>query len=344
MNSRERFLAACRCEPVDRPPVWLMRQAGRYLPEYQGLRAKASFWDMVRTPELAVEATMQPLRRFGMDAAILFSDILPVLDAMGVDVRYGSEGPVIDPPVRSEADLARLRPIDAKTDLAYVGEAVSLLAAELHPETALIGFAGAPLTLAAYLIEGAGSRDLRRIKSLAYNQPELVHKVLAMLADAVADLLRFQVDCGVDAVQVFDTWSGLLSPEDYSDLALPYAKRVVGRVRELGKPVILYVRGAAANLEAAASSGCDVLSVDSSIRLQEARDRLGSKVALQGNLDPAELFGPAERIGERVHHLIDATRGTGHILNLGQGIVPDTPIEGVSEFVRSVKEYRESNR
>jgi len=318
-----------------------MRQAGRYLPEYQGLRAKASFWDMVRTPELAVEATMQPIRRFGMDAAILFSDILPVLGAMGVDVRYEEGGPVIDPPLRSEADLARLRPVDAKTDLAYVGEAVSLLAGELHPEVALIGFAGAPLTLAAYLIEGKGSRDLLRIKALAYNQPELVHHALSLLADAVVDLLRFQVENGVDAVQVFDTWSGLLSPEDYSDLALPYAKRVVQQIRELGKPVILYVRGAAANLEAAASSGCDVLSVDSSIQLREARERLGPNVALQGNLDPAELFGPAERIRRRVRRLIDATSGRGHILNLGQGLAPNTPMEGVSEFVRGVQEWQE---
>jgi uroporphyrinogen decarboxylase len=317
-----------------------MRQAGRYLPEYQKIREKASFWHMVRTPELAVEATLQPIRRFGMDAAILFSDILPLLSAMGVEIHYADGGPVIQPPVRVREDLARLRPVDTEVHLDYVGEAVRRLAGHLHPDVALIGFAGAPLTLAAYLVEGKGSRDLRTIKALAYNQPELVHEILALLADAVADLLRFQMDCGVDAVQVFDTWAGLLSPEDYGELALPYAKRVVERVRDLGKPVILYVRGAAAILEEAASSGCDVLSVDTSIRLHDARARLGPEVGLQGNLDPAELFGPVERIGERVRHLIDATGGRGHILNLGQGIPPQAPVEGVSAFVRSVQEWK----
>jgi len=320
--------------------VWLMRQAGRYLPEYQKLREKASFWHMVRTPDLAVEATLQPIRRFGMDAAILFSDILPLLSAMGVEVRYTDGGPVIHPPVRARGDLARLRPVDAQLHLDYVGETVRLLAGKLHPDVALIGFAGAPLTLAAYLVEGRASRDLQQIKALAYNQPELAHELLSLLADAVYDLLRFQIDCGVDAVQVFDTWAGLLSPEDYGELALPYARRVVERARKLGKPVILYVRGAAAILEDAASSGCDVLSVDTSIRIQDARERLGPKVGLQGNMDPAELFSPPERIGERVRRLINATGGRGHILNLGQGVPPEAPVEGVSAFVRGVQAWK----
>jgi uroporphyrinogen decarboxylase len=339
MNSRERFIAACRFENVDRPPVWLMRQAGRYLPEYRGLRADNSFWDMVRTPSLAIEATMQPIRRYGMDAGILFSDILPIIDAMGGQVRFDEGGPVIGKPVRTAADLAALKPFKASRDLPYVGEAVRGLVAQLHPERALIGFSGAPLTLAAYLVEGKGTKDLKQLKIMAYQQPELLKKLLEILAEGVADLLSFQVENGVDAVQVFDTWAGLLTPEDYRALAMPYQRLVVQALKARGVPVILYMRGLGSTLQDAASTGADVLSLDTSIELATARQILGNRTALQGNLDPIALFAPPPAVVERTRAQIAATGGQGHILNLGQGLVPDTPVEGVAAFVKAAQEW-----
>ncbi|MFH1809812.1 MAG: uroporphyrinogen decarboxylase [Pseudomonadota bacterium] len=339
MKARDRFVAACRFEKVDRPPVWLMRQAGRYLPEYRDLRQQHSFWDMVRTPALAIEATMQPIRRYGMDAGILFSDILPILDAMGAQVAFHEGGPVIGKTVRSAADLAALKPFVASRDLPYVGEAVRGLCEQLHPERALIGFSGAPLTLAAYLIEGKGSKDLKQLKTLAYREPALVHKLLQLLAEGVADLLSFQIECGVDAVQVFDTWAGLLTPEDYRSLALPYQRLVVELLKDKGVPVILYMRGYASNLEDAVSTGADVLSLDTSVDLGQVRTRLGTRVALQGNLDPIALFAPVESVVERTRSLIEGSLGQGHILNLGQGLVPETPVEGVAAFVNTAQEY-----
>lgn len=338
MNSRERFLAACRYQAVDRPPVWLMRQAGRYLPEYRALRQERSFWDMVRSPELATEVTLQPIRRFHMDAAILFSDILTIPDTIGAEVRFEEgAGPVIDQPIRSAADLDRLKVFEAARDVPYVGETIRRLAAKLHPETALIGFAGAPLTLAAYMVEGGSSRDLRELKTLAYRDPDLVHRLLDLLADAAANLLSYQVAAGADAVQLFDSWAGLLSPEDYAELALPYELKVVQKVQALDVPVLLYMRGSAGLLEAAASTGCDVLSVDQTLPIAEARKRLNGDVALQGNLDPVELLGPLDRIKRRVKHLIDGTGGQGHIVNLGQGVIPPTPPEAVGAFVEAVQ-------
>lgn len=339
MNSRERFLAACRRMPVDRPPVWLMRQAGRYLPEYREVRARHDFWEMMRTPGLAAEVTLQPIRRFGMDAAILFCDILVVLDALGVEVEYAKGGPVVRPLVRSEQDLERLRPVKAEESFGYVAEAVQSLGRELHPERALIGFAGAPFTLAAYLIEDGPSRSLEKLREVAVGSPGLYRGILETIADVVADLLALQVRAGVDAVQIFDTWAGRLPVDEYRKLALPYASRVVARLKELGVPVILYVRNAKDNLEAAASSGCQVLAIDSSIRLDEARKRLGSGQALQGNFPPADLHRPAGEIRSLVQTTIDSVGSTGYIVNLGEGLTPDSPIEGVGALVNAVMEW-----
>lgn len=338
MNSRQRMLAACRGEPLTRPPVWLMRQAGRYLPEYRALRQRHSFWEVVRTPEVAVEATMQPLRRFPLDAAIVFSDILVVLQAMGAEVGYPSGGPTIERIVDEQRGLAGLRPVDATRDLGFVGAAVRLLCERVHPTQAVIGFAGAPLTLAAYLIEGGGSRDLRHLKALAYRKPDMVAELLERVADVVADLLLLQVEAGADLVQIFDSWAVHLSPDDYRWLALPPLRRVVQRVRAAGRPVIVYLRGAASHLEAAASTGCDLVSVDSSLRLDEARRRLPANVGLQGNLDPAELLGPPARIREQVRALAAQGGPRGYIFNLGQGLVPDLPVEGVAACVQAVVE------
>lgn len=339
ISSRERFLAACRREPVDRPPVWLMRQAGRYLPEYQDVRRTRGFWDVVRAPSLAAEVTLQPLRRFQMDAAIIFSDILIVLDAMGVEVTYRPGGPLITPLVREELDLTRLREVNPARDFAYLARAIEQVTHELHPEKAVLGFAGAPFTLAAYLVEGGAGKNVSQLKALAYNKPELYATLASRIAEVVAGLLALQIDAGVDAVQIFDTWAGHLSPEDYETLALPYVRTIVSRLASRGTPLILYLRNAAGHLEAAARSGVDVISLDHSISLAEAVRRVGDKVALQGNLDPAELAGPPERIARRVGEMIAATQGTGHIVNLGQGLTPDTPIEGVAAFVEAVRRW-----
>lgn len=338
MNGRERMIAACRGEAVDRPPVWLMRQAGRHLPEYNKLRGAHSFWEMVRTPDLAAEVTLQPVRRYGMDAAVVFSDILIVLEAMGAEVRFAAGGPVLTEPVTTRAALERLRPVDPEVSFDYLDQVLRILARELHPTTALIGFAGAPFTLAAYLVEGQSSRDVRNLKALAYNDPELARDILTTLAGVVSDLLLLQVRAGADVVQLFDTWAGYLSPEDYETLSLPYNRMIVNNLREAGVPVILYLRNAAGHLEAAATTGCQVLSVDSSLRLADARRRLPSSVGLQGNLDPAELLGPPERIKQRINSLIADAAGGGYVVNLGQGVTPDVPISGVEALVSAVQE------
>jgi uroporphyrinogen decarboxylase len=338
MDCRERMLAACRGKTVDRPPVWLMRQAGRYLPEYRELRARHGFWDLVRTPCLAVEASLQPVRRFGMDAGILFSDILVVLDAMGVQVRYEEGGPTLCPQVRTAADLAELRAVVPESAFHYIAEAMTMLCAELHPQHAVVGFAGAPFTLAAYLVEGGPSRDVPSLKALAYRTPELYDAIAGSIADAVLGLLRAQVRAGADVVQIFDTWAGHLTPDDYEALALPYTHRVIEGLADLDVPVILYVRNAAGSLEHAAASGCQVLSIDGSIRLSDARARLDPRIALQGNFDPALLFAPAGRIISAVRGGIQSAGPLGYIVNLGQGLLPDTPLEGVETFVNAVRE------
>jgi len=340
MTSRERFLAACRDQATDRPPVWLMRQAGRYLPEYQRVRARHSFWDMVRTPELAAEVTLQPIRRFGMDAAILFSDILTVPASMGVSVEFAEGGPVLSPLLRSAEAVARLRRAEPEAAFAFVAGAVRELAARLRPETALIGFAGAPFTLAAYLVEGGPARSVDRVKQLAYVEPALYRELVDRVAAVVADLLLLQVRAGADAVQLFDTWSLHLGPDDYRELALPATRRVIARVRDEAPatPVILYVRNAAGLLEEAAASGCDVLSIDGSLRLAEAARRLPPGVALQGNIDPALLAASPERIRAEVRQAAAAVGRRGWIVNLGQGVRPETPVEGVAALVSAVQE------
>jgi uroporphyrinogen decarboxylase len=338
MSSRERLLAACRNQPVDRPPVWLMRQAGRYLPEYLAVRAKHSFWDVVRTPELAVEVTLQPLRRFAVDASIIFCDILVIPEAAGSGVVYGKGGPTMTHAFEGEDDIARLNDVDVAHSLSYVGDAVRLMCEHIHPRLGLYGFAGAPLTLAAYMVEGGPSKDLRHLKALAYHDPDMARRLLFGLADKVADLLRLQVEAGADVVQVFDSWAGLLTPDDYKSLALPAVRRVFARIADLDVPKVYYLRGAASHLMAAATAGADVLSIDQTLRLDQARALLGPDVPLQGNMDAAELLGPHDRIRVRIQDHHQQTGGQGWIVNLGQGLVPDIPPEGVKAFVDAVVE------
>ncbi len=338
ITCRERMLAACRGQAVDRPPIWLMRQAGRYLPEYRAVRKEHSFWEMVRTPELAVEVTLQPLRRFALDATIIFCDILVIPEAMGAGVQYKPGGPRMDNPFQGEDDLLRLDEVRVDQQLGYVADAVRLLCEKVQQDKAVIGFAGAPLTLAAYLVEGGPSKDLRKLKALAYREPDQAQRLLSGLADKVADLLRLQVEAGADIVQVFDSWAGLLCPDDYRALALPAVKRVFERIEDLDVPKVLYLRGAASHLLDAATAGADILSIDQTIRLDHARRLLGPDVVLQGNLDAAHLLGPRERIRREVRDMCAQVDGEGWICNLGQGLVPDIPPAGVEAMVDAVVE------
>ncbi|MSP91296.1 MAG: uroporphyrinogen decarboxylase [Myxococcales bacterium] len=337
---RTRFLAALSGAPVDRPPVWLMRQAGRYLPEYRAVRAEHGFLEMVHTPALAAEVTLQPVRRFDVDAAILFSDILTVPEALGVTVDFPDGGPTLRPLVRTAADLDRLDPSDMKRKLAYVGDALRATRAGLGNDHALLGFAGAPWTLACYLVEGQGSKSYEHIRTLVYRDPAMLRRLLDLLADAVADLLCLQLEAGADAVQLFDSWAGELRSPEYTEFVLPSTVRIVQRVHAAGGKVILFARHPGHLLDASLQAGADAYGLDGRIDLAHAARSAtrpdGSRPALQGNLDPVELFAPAAHIARRVREMHEATGGRGWIANLGHGVTPQTPIEGVAAFVAAV--------
>jgi uroporphyrinogen decarboxylase len=333
---RDLFLRACRREPVERTPVWIMRQAGRYLPEYRALRARHDFLAACRTPELACEITLQPVRRLDVDAAILFSDILLPLPGMGVDVEF-NPGPVIASPVRTRAQVDALRVPDAREATAEVLQAVRLLRREL--EVPLIGFAGAPFTLAAYLVEGRGSTSWSAWKEMLFAEPDTAHHLLGRCTATIASFLVEQVRAGAQAAMLFDTWAGILSPEDYAAFARPYARRVFDAVRaaEPTAPRIYYAGAAAGHLEALGEVGADVIGLDWRTSLADARRRLGDGLALQGNLDPAVLLGPRDLIAERVRRVLDSAPATGHVFNLGHGILPETAPEHAEHLVETVR-------
>ncbi|MFN8485208.1 MAG: uroporphyrinogen decarboxylase [Anaerolineae bacterium] len=326
MNNR--FLRACRREPVDRTPIWFMRQAGRYLPEYRRLRQNHSFMELTKTPSLAAEITLQPLRAFALDAAIIYSDILLPLEPMGARLEYAAgEGPVIHNPVRSAGDVAALAEVNPTRDLAFVGEAIRLV----HPQITvpLIGFAGAPFTLASYLIEGGASKNYVETKRLMYHEPRAWHTLMEKLTAVVADHLRFQVEAGADAVQVFDSWVGCLSPADYREYVLPHSRGVFEALRDLSAPSIHFGTGNPTLLSLLREAGGDVIGVDWRVPLDEAWAVLGH-VAVQGNLDPVALFAPPDELERRVRDVLARTGGRpGHIFNLGHGILPGTPVENV---------------
>jgi uroporphyrinogen decarboxylase len=341
----DRFLRALRREPVAATPVWLMRQAGRYLPEYRATRARAgSFMGLATNPELACEVTLQPLDRFALDAAILFSDILTVPDAMGLGLFFADgEGPKFERPVRSEADIARLAVPDMETDLRYVMDAVRLIRRELDGRVPLIGFSGSPWTLACYMIEGGGSDNFARIKAMAYDQPALLHRLLEGVTDAVIAYLAAQRAAGAQALQVFDTWGGVLAPHLYREFSLRYLARIaaeLSRGDDAGRtPLILFGKGNAPYLEELAASGCEGVGVDWTVSLDEARRRTGGKVALQGNLDPATLYAGPEAIRAEVKNALDSYgAGPGHVFNLGHGMSPDMDPEHVGVLVDAVHE------
>jgi uroporphyrinogen decarboxylase len=337
------FLRACRREPLERPPVWLMRQAGRYLPEYRAVRARADFLTLVRTPELAVEVTLQPVTRLGVDAAIIFSDILVVPQAMGMALTVDEgTGPRFADPLRSPEDLDRLHPVKVEEDLHYVLEAVRLARSRLALQVPLIGFAGAPWTLMSYMVEGEGTRTFTRAKRFLIEHPRSAHALLERLATAVGRFLAAQVAAGAQAVQLFDSWAAALGPRDFREFALPYLAQSVLLAKASGVPVIAFAPGAGWALEEIADvTGADVIGVDWQTDAGEARRRMSSRgVALQGNLDPTWLYAEPSVIRERTHAMLDAFGGRAHIANLGHGILPDVPVTHAEAFVAAVKEWR----
>jgi uroporphyrinogen decarboxylase len=334
-NRKELFLRACRFEPVERVPVWIMRQAGRYLPEYQAIRARHSFLEICKTPELAAEVSLQPFRILGVDAIIVFSDILIVAEAMGLPLDVPDSGPVLSNPVRDVAAVRRLRDFDPARDTKFVGDAIREICREAGPDVPVIGFAAAPWTLACYMIEGRTRGDISTALGMLRAEPHVVRELLERIAHATAAYLKSQIEAGAAVVQLFDTWAGELSPAEYDAFELPAIQMVFEALGEATVPKILFARGSAAHLESMAKSGADVLSVDWQTDLAEARQTLGNKVALQGNVNPAILLGAEAAIRQAAHDAIEKTGGLGHILSLGHGILPDTPVKNAKVFVEA---------
>ena len=341
----DRFLRAMLKEPVDATPVWMMRQAGRYLPEYRATRAKAgSFMDLCKNAELACEVTIQPLERYPLDAAILFSDILTIPDAMGLQLRFAEgEGPKFDNPVRTEADVNNLPVPDPEGELQYVMNAVRTIRKELDGRVPLIGFSGSPWTLATYMVEGGSTKEYAKVKGMMFDRPDLMHKLLDTTAKSVISYLHAQIAAGAQAVMIFDTWGGVLTPRDYKEFSLNYMQQIVdGLVRENeGRkvPVTLFTKGGGAWIEDMAATGCDGLGIDWTLNIGEARKRVGNKVALQGNMDPSILYASPDRIRAEVAEILASYgNGTGHIFNLGHGIHQHIDPEHAGAFINSVHE------
>jgi len=335
------LLRAARGEVLDRPPVWMMRQAGRYMKAYRDLRDKyPSFRDRSEIPEIAIEVSLQPWKAFQPDGVILFSDILTPLPGLGIDFDIiESKGPIIDPPIRSQEQLDKLHPLDLDK-LSFVGEVLQALRKEVGNKAAVLGFVGAPWTLAAYAIEGKSSKNYSIIKGMAFSEPALLHQFLGILADQIAVYVRYQIDNGAQVVQMFDSWAGQLSPQDYETFALPYQQRVVRQVKEThpDTPLILYISGSAGVLERMKLSGVDIVSVDWTVDMAEARQRLGSDVSVQGNMDPGVLFGSQDFIRDRILDTIRKAGKKGHIFNLGHGVLPGTPEDNVRFFFETAKQ------
>ena len=342
----DRLLRALLRQPVDVTPVWMMRQAGRYLPEYRESRSRAGdFMGLCGNPDMACEVTLQPLERYALDAAILFSDILTIPDAMGLGLYFETgEGPRFRKPVRTESDIQALNVVDPRSDLPYVIDAVSTIRRELNGRVPLIGFSGSPWTLATYMVEGGSSRDFARSKTLLYERPELMHQLLDVLAQSVTAYLNAQIAAGAQAVQIFDTWGGALSHSAYREFSLNYmAKIVSGLTRESeGRPVpaILFTKGGGQWLESMADTGCHAIGLDWTTDIGSARERVGHRVALQGNMDPAILRASPQRIREEVANILESYGGgEGHVFNLGHGITPDISPDHAGAFVDAVHEF-----
>lgn len=344
----DRFLRALLRQPVDRTPVWMMRQAGRYLPEYRATRAQAGdFMSLCQNPELACEVTLQPLRRYSFDAAILFSDILTIPDAFGQGLYFETgEGPKFKKVIRTPADVEALPDVSIADELSYVTDAVSVIRRELNGSVPLIGFSGSPWTLATYMIEGGGSKDFRRAKQFLYNHPEAMHLLLDKLAQAVIDYLNGQIAAGAQAVQIFDTWGGVLTPTAYQEFSLAYMKKIVAGLTRQSEgrevPVILFTKNGGQWLETLAASGANAVGLDWTTDIAQARARIGGQVALQGNMDPSMLYAAPQVIRAEVASILEGFGShPGHVFNLGHGITPEVDPANVAVFVEAVHELSE---
>jgi len=334
------LLRTLRGQQTERTPVWMMRQAGRYLPDYMKLKEKYSFFQRCQTPELATEITIQPVEQVGVDAAIIFSDILVVPQAMGLEVEMiEGKGPLLPQPIKDQKDLARLHLPDVEESLGYVFDALRLTKKTLDGRVPLIGFAGAPWTLLCYMVQGKGSKTFDEAKVFCYTQPGTAHQLLQMITDTTIAYLKGQARAGADVVQIFDSWGGLLSPADFENLSLQYIRQIVEALKD-EVLTIIFAKGAWSSLEGMAATGAHGLGIDWCIRPQMARQLAGPKVALQGNFDPAKLLSPIPVIQKEVRAMMDAFKGHPHIANLGHGILPNVPVDHARAFVQAVKEHR----
>ena len=334
------FLRACKRLPVERTPIWVMRQAGRYLPEYRAIREQADFMTMCKTPELAAEVTIQPVDIIGVDAAIIFSDILVIPEAMGMQLEmHAGKGPVFPHPIRNEEDIDKIRAIDPADDLRYVLDAVALAKKKLAGSVPLIGFSGSPWTLLTYMVEGQGSKNFSKVKNFIYNYPRATHRLLEMIADTAAKYLSAKIEAGVNAVQIFDTWGGILSPDDFETFSLKYIERIISQITREDEPVIVFAKGVHFRLNRLADCGADVLGLDWTMDIGEVREMIGHKVALQGNLDPTVLYMRHENIAQQAWKVLESYgHHDGHIFNLGHGILPDVSPDNLKFLVDFVKE------
>lgn len=337
------FLRACKKLPVNRTPIWIMRQAGRYLPEYRAIREKYDFLTMCKTPEIAAEVTIQPIDILGVDAAILFSDILVIPEAMGMRLEmHEGKGPVFNNPIRTETDINNLIDFDPFDKLKYVLDAISITKKELNNRVPLIGFSGSPWTLLCYMVEGKGSKDFAVVKKFIYTQPDLAKKILNKLSEVIAKYLSAKIEYGCNAVQIFDTWGGILSQQDFLDFDLAYIQKIVQTIRKNDEPVIVFAKGVHHNIEKIADAGANVIGLDWTMNIGEIRNIVGDKVALQGNLDPTVLFSDEKKIRTEVKRILKSFGyGSGHIFNLGHGILPNINPENAKTLVRIVKEESE---
>jgi uroporphyrinogen decarboxylase len=337
-----RFLKACRGEPVEATPVWFMRQAGRYMKEYRALKEKYSFLELCQTPELAMEVTLQPLKPLGVDAAIIFADILLPLEPMGTGLEFiKGDGPSIPRPVRTRKDVENLRPVNSEEQLGYVGQAIKLVRQEIEGKIPLVGFAAAPFTLSSYMVEGGKSSEFKITKLLMYEEPETWKLLMEKVSTVLIDYLKMQVAAGAQALQIFDSWIGCVTPEDYREYILPYSQKVMNALKDLDVPVINFSTGTSSMLDVIAQAGGDVMSFDWRINIDQARDIIGWDKPVQGNMDPVVLFAPIPVIKKRVHDIMQRVGGKpGHIFNLGHGILQHTPVDHVKAVVDMVREYK----
>lgn len=342
MTTEPLLLRAARGEEVERTPVWMMRQAGRYMKVYRDLREKyPSFRDRSENADIAIEISLQPWRAFKPDGVIMFSDILTPLPGIGIDFDIvESKGPLFENPIRTQEQIDRLTPLNPEKSLPFIKTILQSLRSEIKNESTLLGFVGAPWTLAAYAIEGKSSKNYAIIKGMAFNEPAMLHQFLSKIADAIANYVKYQIDCGAQVVQLFDSWAGQLCPQDYETFALPYQQQVVRQVKEThpDTPIILYISGSAGVLERMGRSGVDIISVDWTVDMAEARQRLGQEMKVQGNIDPGVLFGSHELIRDRIIDTIKKAGNRGHILNLGHGVLVGTPEDNVRFFFETAKQ------